>query len=75
MIRIKPLTIKLEWFKITNVSVTLNEGAIVSYAISDNASLSQIGQLVMDQSTYDNWGDDDSFVTSWALAELGLQVP
>lgn len=74
MIRIKAINISLDWFKITGVSVTLNEGAIVSYAISDDKSLAMTGTLTMDSETYDNWGSDDSFVTTWALQELGLEV-
>ena len=30
------------------------------------------GNLSMPQDQYDQWGTDDSFVTDWALTELGL---
>jgi len=30
------------------------------------------GNLHYPQSEYDNWGTDDSVVTDWAIAELGL---
>ena len=73
MIKIQPISIQLDWFKITNVSINLNHGAFVSYSITDNQQLAITGQLEMDQESYDNWGSDDSYVTSWALAQLGLQ--
>lgn len=32
------------------------------------------GNLTMDQATYDNWGSDDSYVTTWACNELNFTI-
>ena len=73
MVQIQPVVKSLEWFKITSVSVTLDESAVVSYIISDNTSLGLSGQLFMDTDVYQAWGNNDEYVVMWALAELGLR--
>lgn len=32
------------------------------------------GNLTMDQQTYNNWGSDDSYVTTWACNELNFTI-
>ncbi len=32
------------------------------------------GNLTMDQAIYDNWGSDDSYVTTWACNELNFTI-
>lgn len=32
------------------------------------------GNLTMDQETYNNWGSDDSYVTTWACNELKFTI-
>jgi hypothetical protein len=47
--------------------------AVVSVSVSDGGSLKEYHTLLMDTETYSQWGDDDTFVISWTLEQLGLQ--
>lgn len=72
IIEIQPVQKELNYFVIPSVTVKLFGGASVSYVITDNKSVSMTGQLEMDSTTYDNWGDNDEYVYNWALQQLGL---
>lgn len=44
----------------------------VNQEVSEPGAALLQGNLSFPQSEYDNWGTDDSVVTDWVIAELGL---
>jgi len=72
-ISIVPVTKELTTLQILGINVSLNMDAVVSVSVSDGGSLKEYHTLLMDTETYSQWGDDDTFVISWTLEQLGLQ--
>jgi len=55
-----------------NVVPDESEGAEEGATISRPGNMLLEGNLSMPQEAYDQWGTDDTYVTDWALTELGL---
>ena len=60
--------ITLYWAIYAETTITGDDGVETT---SPGATLLD-GNLSMPQATYDQWGTDDSYVTDWALTELGF---
>jgi hypothetical protein len=72
-ISIVPVTKELTTLQILGINVSLNLDAVVSVCVTNEGSLKEYYTLLMDTETYSQWGDDDTFVISWTLEQLGLQ--
>ena len=55
-----------------NVVPDISEGAEEGATVSSPGGMLLEGNLSMPQESYDQWGTDDTYVTDWALTELGL---
>lgn len=64
-----PTSVSFYWQILSEVETSM-EGETI---LSPGPSLMD-GNLVMDQATYDNWGSDDSYVTTWACNELNFTI-
>jgi hypothetical protein len=74
-ILITPVTISIVAIQLFSIDVRAHKKAYISGAYLDNAGNRLMSfSLEMPSEIYNQWGDDDSYVESWVLNELGLQA-
>lgn len=84
MIQIKDIIVPTKgvgkYFQISALGFPMNPETVSFYwqvfAQSDNAPSICIldGNLLMDQTTYEGWGNNDEYVNNWACKELNLEI-
>lgn len=74
IIKIKPVSVKLDTLIIAGISINLDQSAVINVVL-EGVNINQNFSLFMDAETYAGWGDDDQYVINWVMKELGLSYP
>lgn len=69
---VKPVSKTLDRVYINSVSVNLGTSAIIGVSVfGEEVGYSK--QLIMSGEAYTQWGDNDTYLENWVLAQLGLE--
>lgn len=70
-----PDTIVYDGISIKRITIDIGKSATIEVQLFSNNHLRDIRLLTMSGEDYLQWGNDDSYVITWAMKELGVTSP